>query len=108
GSCFTCHSSCIFVHPVHIYTDLTHSTALSSRWCVSSNIQMNGKTQGFPAEHCPRHHTASADFLLALITVLVSLGMSVTPSQFPPVSECPPQSRYKSLIAAIIYTLYKK
>ncbi|CAI9588766.1 unnamed protein product, partial [Staurois parvus] len=27
--------------------------------------------------------------------------MSVTPSQFPPVSECPPQSRYKSLIAAI-------
>ncbi|CAI9553967.1 unnamed protein product, partial [Staurois parvus] len=33
---------------------------------------------------------------LALITVLVSLGMSVTPSQFPPVSECPQQSRYKS------------
>ncbi|CAI9546255.1 unnamed protein product [Staurois parvus] len=27
--------------------------------------------------------------------------MSVTPSQFPPVSECPPHSRYKSLIAAI-------
>ncbi|CAI9562988.1 unnamed protein product, partial [Staurois parvus] len=28
--------------------------------------------------------------------------MSVTPNQFPsPVSECPPQSRYKSLIAAI-------
>ncbi|CAI9542158.1 unnamed protein product, partial [Staurois parvus] len=27
--------------------------------------------------------------------------MSVTPSQLPPVSECPPQSRYKSLIAAI-------
>ncbi|CAI9588824.1 unnamed protein product [Staurois parvus] len=26
---------------------------------------------------------------LALITVLVSLGMSVTPSQFSPVSECP-------------------
>ncbi|CAI9606350.1 unnamed protein product, partial [Staurois parvus] len=40
-------------------------------------------------------------FLLALITVLVSLGMSVTPSQFPPVSECPPQSLYKSLITAI-------
>ncbi|CAI9542536.1 unnamed protein product, partial [Staurois parvus] len=39
-------------------------------------------------------------FLLALITVLVSLGMSVTPSQFPPVSECLSQSRYKSLIAA--------
>ncbi|CAI9555264.1 unnamed protein product, partial [Staurois parvus] len=36
-------------------------------------------------------------FLLALITALVSLGMSVTPSQFPSVSECPPQSRYKSL-----------
>ncbi|CAI9542384.1 unnamed protein product, partial [Staurois parvus] len=33
-------------------------------------------------------------FFLALITVLVSLGMSVTPSQFPPVSECPPQSSY--------------
>ncbi|CAI9591309.1 unnamed protein product, partial [Staurois parvus] len=32
---------------------------------------------------------------LALITVLVSLGMTVTPSQFPPVSECPPHSRYK-------------
>ncbi|CAI9595474.1 unnamed protein product, partial [Staurois parvus] len=32
-------------------------------------------------------------FSLALITVLVSLGMSVTPSQFPPVSECQPQSR---------------
>ncbi|CAI9573601.1 unnamed protein product, partial [Staurois parvus] len=31
--------------------------------------------------------------LLSLITVLVSLRMSVTPSQFPPVSECPPQSR---------------
>ncbi|CAI9532000.1 unnamed protein product, partial [Staurois parvus] len=27
--------------------------------------------------------------------------MSVTPSQFPPVSECPSQSHYKSLIAAI-------
>ncbi|CAI9536752.1 unnamed protein product [Staurois parvus] len=38
---------------------------------------------------------------LGLITVLVSLGMSVTPSQFPPVSECPPQSCYKSLIATI-------
>ncbi|CAI9550150.1 unnamed protein product, partial [Staurois parvus] len=33
-------------------------------------------------------------FFLALITVLVSLGMSVTPSQFPPVSECPLQSCY--------------
>ncbi|CAI9558243.1 unnamed protein product, partial [Staurois parvus] len=27
--------------------------------------------------------------------------MSVTPSQFPPEAECPPQSRYKSLIADI-------
>ncbi|CAI9622252.1 unnamed protein product [Staurois parvus] len=34
--------------------------------------------------------TVSVRFL-ALITV-VSLGMSVTPSQFRPVSECPPQS----------------
>lgn len=25
-----------------------------------SNIQMNARTQGFPAEHCPEHHTASA------------------------------------------------
>ncbi|CAI9562802.1 unnamed protein product [Staurois parvus] len=32
---------------------------------------------------------------------MVSLGMSVTPIQFPPVSECPPQSHYKSLIAVI-------
>ncbi|CAI9593768.1 unnamed protein product, partial [Staurois parvus] len=46
-------------------------------------------------------------FLLALITVLVSLGMSVTPSQFPPVSECPPQSRFKSLITAITSTKKK-
>ncbi|CAI9547953.1 unnamed protein product, partial [Staurois parvus] len=38
--------------------------------------------------------TVSVLFFLALITVFVSLGMSVTPSQFPPVSECPPQSRY--------------
>ncbi|CAI9564671.1 unnamed protein product, partial [Staurois parvus] len=28
----------------------------------------------------------------ALITLLVSLGMSVTPSQFPPLSECLSQS----------------
>ncbi|CAI9557469.1 unnamed protein product, partial [Staurois parvus] len=33
-------------------------------------------------------------FFLALITVLVSLGVSVTPRQFLPVSECPLQSRY--------------
>ncbi|CAI9579367.1 unnamed protein product [Staurois parvus] len=36
--------------------------------------------------------TVSMLFFLALITVLVSLGMSVTPSQLPPVSECPLQS----------------
>ncbi|CAI9615387.1 unnamed protein product, partial [Staurois parvus] len=41
---------------------------------------------------CPVPLVKSQCFLLALITVLVSLGMSVT-SQFPPVSECPPQSR---------------
>ncbi|CAI9581370.1 unnamed protein product, partial [Staurois parvus] len=40
-------------------------------------------------------------FFFALITVLVSLGMSVTPSQYPSMSECPTQSRHKSLIAAI-------
>ncbi|CAI9536231.1 unnamed protein product, partial [Staurois parvus] len=40
-------------------------------------------------------------FFLALITILVSLGMSVTPSQFPPMSECLLQSHYKSLITAI-------
>ncbi|CAI9546605.1 unnamed protein product, partial [Staurois parvus] len=33
-------------------------------------------------------------FLLALVTVLVSLEMPVTPSQFPPVSEYLPQSHY--------------
>ncbi|CAI9608622.1 unnamed protein product, partial [Staurois parvus] len=41
--------------------------------------------------------------------------MSVRPHQFPPVSECPPQSSYKSLISTItitrktnssIYTIY--
>ncbi|CAI9577440.1 unnamed protein product, partial [Staurois parvus] len=34
---------------------------------------------------------------LALISVLMSLEMPVTPSQFLPLSECPPQSRYKLL-----------
>ncbi|CAI9583262.1 unnamed protein product, partial [Staurois parvus] len=34
--------------------------------------------------------------------------MSVTFSQFPPVSECLPQSRYKSLIAAITSIRKKK
>ncbi|CAI9585051.1 unnamed protein product, partial [Staurois parvus] len=33
----------------------------------------------------------SVFFFLALITLLVSLGMSVKSSQFPPVSECPLQ-----------------
>ncbi|CAI9598341.1 unnamed protein product, partial [Staurois parvus] len=46
---------------------------------------------------CPVRLVQCQCFLLTLITVLVSLGMSVTPRQFPPVSECPPQSRYKSL-----------
>ncbi|CAI9607247.1 unnamed protein product, partial [Staurois parvus] len=46
---------------------------------------------------CPVPLVQCQCFLLALITVLVSQGMSITPSQFPPVSECPPQSRYKSL-----------
>ncbi|CAI9620331.1 unnamed protein product, partial [Staurois parvus] len=46
---------------------------------------------------CPVPLEQRQFFLLALITVLVSLGMSVTPSQFPPVSECLPQSRYNSL-----------
>ncbi|CAI9566426.1 unnamed protein product, partial [Staurois parvus] len=46
---------------------------------------------------CPMSLVKCQCFLLALITVLMSLGMSMTPSQFPPVSECPPQSRYKSL-----------
>ncbi|CAI9606729.1 unnamed protein product, partial [Staurois parvus] len=41
---------------------------------------------------CPVPLVHCRCFLLALITVLVSLGMSVTPSQFPPVSECPLQS----------------
>lgn len=27
-----------------------------------SEIHMNGWTQGFPAEHCPGRHTASAGF----------------------------------------------
>ncbi|CAI9591364.1 unnamed protein product [Staurois parvus] len=50
---------------------------------------------------CPVPFIQCQCFLLTLITVLVSLGMSLTPSQFPPVSECLPQSCYKSLIAAI-------
>ncbi|CAI9543834.1 unnamed protein product, partial [Staurois parvus] len=43
---------------------------------------------------CPVPIVQRQSFFFALITVLVSLGMSVTPSQFPPVSECPTQSRY--------------
>ncbi|CAI9573140.1 unnamed protein product [Staurois parvus] len=50
---------------------------------------------------CPVPLVQCQCFFLALITVLVSLGMSVTPSQFSPVSECPPQSHYKSLIVTI-------
>ncbi|CAI9587659.1 unnamed protein product, partial [Staurois parvus] len=46
---------------------------------------------------CPVPLVKCECFLLALITVLVSMGMSMTPSQFPPVPECPPQDRYKSL-----------
>ncbi|CAI9544698.1 unnamed protein product, partial [Staurois parvus] len=46
---------------------------------------------------CPVPLIQCQCFFLALITVLVSLGMSVTPTQFPPVSECLSQSRYKSL-----------
>ncbi|CAI9608936.1 unnamed protein product, partial [Staurois parvus] len=46
---------------------------------------------------CPVPIVQCQCFLLALITILVSLGMSVTPSQLPSVSECLPQSRYKSL-----------
>ncbi|CAI9572228.1 unnamed protein product, partial [Staurois parvus] len=43
---------------------------------------------------CPVSLVQCQYFFLVLITVLVSLGMSVIPSQFPPVSECLPQSRY--------------
>ncbi|CAI9546129.1 unnamed protein product, partial [Staurois parvus] len=42
---------------------------------------------------CPVPLVQCQCFFLALLTVLMSLGMSVTTSQFPPVSECPPQSR---------------
>ncbi|CAI9607796.1 unnamed protein product, partial [Staurois parvus] len=42
---------------------------------------------------CPVLLVQCQCFLLALITVLVSLGMSVTPSQFPPVS---PQNARRS------------
>ncbi|CAI9542583.1 unnamed protein product, partial [Staurois parvus] len=41
---------------------------------------------------CPVPLVQCQGFLLALITLLVSLGMSVTPSQFPPVSKCLLQS----------------
>ncbi|CAI9594768.1 unnamed protein product, partial [Staurois parvus] len=43
---------------------------------------------------CPVPLLQCRCFLSALITVLVSLGMSVTPSQLSPVSEFPPQSCY--------------
>ncbi|CAI9602476.1 unnamed protein product, partial [Staurois parvus] len=41
---------------------------------------------------CPVPLVQCQCFFFALITVLVSLGMSVTPRQFPPVSECLLQS----------------
>ncbi|CAI9583108.1 unnamed protein product, partial [Staurois parvus] len=42
---------------------------------------------------CPVSLVQCQCFLLALITLLVSLGMSVTVNHFPtPVSECAPQS----------------
>ncbi|CAI9620987.1 unnamed protein product [Staurois parvus] len=41
---------------------------------------------------CPVPLVQRQCFLLELITVLVSLAMSVTPSQFPSVSERQPQS----------------
>ncbi|CAI9587142.1 unnamed protein product [Staurois parvus] len=50
---------------------------------------------------CPVSLVQCQCFLLALITVLVSLGCQWQVVSSPPVSECPPQSRYKSLIAAI-------
>ncbi|CAI9606132.1 unnamed protein product [Staurois parvus] len=40
-------------------------------------------------------------FFFSIDHCFVATGISVTPSQFPPMSKCPPQSRYKSLIAAI-------
>ncbi|CAI9535141.1 unnamed protein product, partial [Staurois parvus] len=43
---------------------------------------------------CPVSLVQWQCFLLALITVLVSLRKSVTPSQLPPVLECLPQCRY--------------
>ncbi|CAI9623924.1 unnamed protein product, partial [Staurois parvus] len=46
---------------------------------------------------CPVPLVQCQCFLLALITVLVSLGISVIPSQLSPVSEFPPQSCYETL-----------
>ncbi|CAI9559075.1 unnamed protein product, partial [Staurois parvus] len=59
------------------------------RWrsSVITRRQLNHQPGPVPLVQCQC-------FLLALITVLVSLGMSVIPNQFHPVSECPPQSRY--------------
>ncbi|CAI9600026.1 unnamed protein product [Staurois parvus] len=50
---------------------------------------------------CPVPLVQCQCLLLALITVLVSLGMSITPSQFSSVSECLLQSHYKLLITTI-------
>ncbi|CAI9532441.1 unnamed protein product, partial [Staurois parvus] len=44
---------------------------------------------------CPVPLVQFECFLLVLITVLVSLAMSVTPSHFPPSIRMPPQSHYK-------------
>ncbi|CAI9575440.1 unnamed protein product [Staurois parvus] len=57
---------------------------------------------------CPVSSVQCQCFLLALITVLVSLGISVAVSPCQLVLECPPQSRYKSLIAAITSIQKKK
>ncbi|CAI9621770.1 unnamed protein product, partial [Staurois parvus] len=43
---------------------------------------------------CPKSLVQCQYFLLALITVLVSLGCQWQLVSSPPVSECPPQSRY--------------
>ncbi|CAI9555011.1 unnamed protein product, partial [Staurois parvus] len=46
---------------------------------------------------CPVSLVQCQCFLLALITVLVQLGCQWQLVSSPPVSECPPQSHYKSL-----------
>ncbi|CAI9595112.1 unnamed protein product, partial [Staurois parvus] len=46
---------------------------------------------------CPVSLVQCQCLLLALITVLLLLGCQLQLVSSPPVSECPPQSRYKSL-----------